>query len=411
MTGRTATAAFGAAFCVMSLAASPSQAESKAACAPELGQAAEAIERALQKHGGDVHACFAKVLADRLDSAGRVEVAVEVGKGGKVKAAKVQKVDKSAGPVLASCIEKAAQGWIIDGIEPGAKVVLPFAFKPQGNQYVIRVADVPERPLGAPATKKGRTGSRRGAPFTVKILADEQNVKAQGISLTLLSVGPASRVAMHRHPHSAKILYLVKGHSRLLGPEGVAPLKMEEGSAVYVPAGYPHVIENMGRQSTGVFLQAFSPPGPERVYRDPKDPRGRAEFEVIRDPAAAKPTNGKMVYATTADAKPAALPKDAGTVKTLVAGGGMSLQVYELADGAELQGKTPATLAYYFVAGGGSLKVGAEAMPLAAESLVHLPRGTAYAIKAAAANKNEKITVLKFAVSGPAAPAALAPRR
>src|ERR1017187_9981134 len=26
-----------------------------------------------------------------------------------------------------------------------------------------------------------------------------------------------------RHPHSAKILYLVKGHARLLGPEGATP--------------------------------------------------------------------------------------------------------------------------------------------------------------------------------------------
>src|SRR5450759_4569157 len=76
-------------------------------------------------------------------------------------------------------------------------------------------------------------------PFTVKVLADEQNMKAEGISLTLLSVGPASRVAMHRHPHSAKILYVVKGHARLLGPEGAVPLKMDEGAAAFVPAGYP----------------------------------------------------------------------------------------------------------------------------------------------------------------------------
>ena len=378
MTSRTATVGLGTAVCVMLLAAPSSQAESKTTTGGKPEQAAQAIERALQKHGGDVHACFAKVLADRLDRAGRVEVAVDVGKGGKVKAARVQKVDKSAGPVLALCIEKAAQSWIIDGIEPGATVVLPFSFKPQGSQFVINTADVPDRPLGAASAKKARTGTKRGAPFTVKILADEQNVKAQGISLTLLTVGPASRVAMHRHAHSAKILYLLKGHSRLLGPTGVAPLKMEEGSAAYVPAGYPHVIENMGRQSTGVFLQAFAPPGPERVYRDPKDPRGRAEFEVIRDPAAAKPTGGQIVYATAADAKPAALPKDAGTVKSLVAGGGMSLQVYELSDGAELRAKTPGTEMYYFVVGGGSLKVGAQTMPLAAESLVYLPRGTAY---------------------------------
>jgi mannose-6-phosphate isomerase-like protein (cupin superfamily) len=413
LTNWTAAAALGAAVCLALLAAPPSRAE---AAAPETQQAAQAIERALQKHGGDVHACFAKVLADRLDSAGKVEVAVQVGKGGKVKAAKVQKLDKSAGPVLATCIEKAAQGWTIDGIEAGATVVLPFAFKAQRSQLVVNAADVPERALGASPTSKAKaTSPRRDAPFTVKILADEQNVKAEGISLTLLSVGPASRVAMHRHPHSAKILYLVKGHARLLGPEGAAPVKMDEGAAAFVPAGYPHVIENMGRQSTAVFLQAFSPPGPERVYRDATDARGRAEFEVIRDPGAAKAPASPVVFATAGDATPVALPANAGSYKPLVAGGGLSLALYELADGAELKGpgNAPATEVFYFVAGGGSLKTAAESAPLAAESLVYLPRGTAYDIKAAAADKGQKIVLVKFAVARPAAaaPASPAPRR
>jgi mannose-6-phosphate isomerase-like protein (cupin superfamily) len=391
----------------------PARAQSKPTAPSEARQAAQAIEKALQKHGADVHACFAKVLADRLDSAGKVEIVVEVGKGGKVKSAKVQKLDKSAGPVLAACIEKAALGWTMDGIEAGARVVLPFSFKAQGSQYVINTADVPEHAMGAPQTSKAKVAApRRGAPFTVKVLADEQNVKAQGISLTMLSVGPASRVMMHRHPHSASILYLVKGHSRLLGLEGTPPLKLEEGEAVFLPAGYPYVIENMGRQSTGVFLQAFSPPGPERVYRDAKDPRGLAEFEVIRDPTKVKTPVASVVSATADEAKPAALPKNAGTSKQLVAGGGMSLALLELADGAELQvAGAHATELYYFLSGGGELKVAGETLPLVAESLAHLPRGTAYGIKAASADKKEKILVLRFGVARPGAAASPAQRK
>ncbi len=415
MRERTKFEMLAAAISLVAVGVSAASAQPKAGAASEAQKAAQAIERALQKHGADVHACFAKVLADRMDSAGKVEVAVEVGKNGKVKTAKVQKLDKSAGPVLAECIEKAALGWTMEGIEAGAKVVLPFSFKAQSNQFVVNAADVPERALGAPATNKTRIGPKRDVPFTVKVLADEQNVKAEGISLTLLSVGPASRVAMHRHPHSAKILYLVKGHARLLGPEGATPLKMDEGAAAFVPAGYPHVIENMGRQSTAVFLQAFSPPGPERVYRDATDARGRAEFEVIRDPATAKATGSQVVVATAAEAKPVALPRNAGTGKKLVEGGGMSLALLELADGAELQtaAGAPATEVYYFVSGGGSLNVAGETMPLAAESLVYLPRRTAYGIKAAAADKNEKIVAVKFTVTraGAVAPANAAPRR
>ena len=368
---------------------------------------AQAVENALQKHGADVHRCFEKVLADRLDAAGMVEVTVDVGKGGKVTSAKVKKIDKSAGPALATCVEKAALGWSLDGIEAGASVVLPFSFKAQSSQFVVNTADVPERALGAPPTGKAKVGPRRDVPFTVKVLADETNVKAEGISVTLLSVGPASRVAMHRHPHSAKILYLVKGHARLLGPEGATPVKLDEGAAVFIPAGYPHVIENMGRQSTAVFLQAFSPPGPERVYRDPADPRGRAEFEVIRDPASVKAPSeqgGKVVVATATEAKAVALPHGAGSSKNLIepaAGQTMSLAQLEFVDGAELQSKgdTSATQVLYFISGTGSLKVAGETLPLAAESLVYLPHGTPYAIKVALAEKTDKIMAVQFKVT------------
>jgi quercetin dioxygenase-like cupin family protein len=371
----------------------------------EAKQVAQAIESALQKHGGDVHRCFEKVLADRLDAAGMVEVTVDIGKGGKVTSAKVKKIDKNANPALSACVEKAALGWTVNGIEAGASVVLPFSFKAQSSQFLVNAADVPERALGAPSTNKAKVGPKRDVPFTVKVLADETNVKAEGISVTLLSVGPASRVAMHRHPHSAKILYLVKGHARLLGPEGAAPAKLDEGAAVFIPAGYPHVIENMGRQSTAVFLQAFSPPGPERVYRDPTDARGRAEFEVIRDPTSAKVTpdqSSKVVVAAAAEAKAFALPRAMGSAKTLIESGpgqAMSLTQLELADGAELQGKDPsATLALYFVSGTGSLKVAGETLPLAAESLIYLPHGTPYTIKVAAEEKTDKILAVQFKV-------------
>lgn len=383
----------------------------------EPDQAAQAIEKALQKHGADVHRCFEKVLADRLDAAGRVEVVVDVGKGGKVTGAKVKKTDKSAPPALATCVEKAALAWTIDGIEPGAQVVLPFAFKAQGSQYVVNGSDVPERSLGG--TAPGKPGPKRAAPFTVKVLADETNVKASGISLTRVDVGPASRVAMHRHPHSAKILYLVKGHARLLGPEGVPPIKLDEGEAVFVPAGYPHVIENMGRQSTAVVLQAFSPPGPERVYRDPKDPRGRAEFEVIRDPAQAKeppPSQGKVVVAAAAEVKPEPMGKGVGSKKPLLQVAGphpMALSLLELTDGGEVEGKgdAAATQVLYVIAGGGSVRVGGETQTLAPESVLYLPRGTAYALKAAPEEKGDKTFVAAFSVPAtssrpvPAAPA------
>jgi mannose-6-phosphate isomerase-like protein (cupin superfamily) len=394
--------------------ARPSQAQPKAKGGADADQAAKAIENALQRHAGDVHRCFAKVLADRLDAAGRVEVKVDVGKAGRVTSAKVQKTDKTAPPALAACIEQVASSWTIDGIEKGASIVLPFVFKAQSSQYVVNAADVPERALGGAAPGKGKSGApKRDAPFTVKVLADETNVKAEGISVTLLSVGPASRVAMHRHPHSAKVLYLIRGHARLLGPEGVSPVKLDEGTAAFIPAGYPHVIENMGRQSTAVFLQAFSPPGPERVYRDPTDARGRAEFEVIRDPASAKvpaDSDAKITLASATEVKALPLAGGIGTMKPLLdatTDKAMVATWLELNDGADLQGKADpsATKVLFFLNGTGTLKIGSETMPIAGDSMVYVPRGTAFSVKVQGAEKGDKVLAVELKV-----PAAGRPR-
>jgi len=97
--------------------------------ASEAQRAAQIIERALQKHGADVHRCFEKSLADRLDVSGKVEIEVEVGPAGRVTATKLLSHGPAAPSALSTCVQKAAAGWTIEGIETGAKVVLPFSFQ------------------------------------------------------------------------------------------------------------------------------------------------------------------------------------------------------------------------------------------------------------------------------------------
>jgi mannose-6-phosphate isomerase-like protein (cupin superfamily) len=379
-----------------------------AAPTDEAHQVAQAIEKTLQRHGGDVHRCFAKSLADRLDVAGKVEVEVEVGAAGKVTGARI--VSRGAPAELSSCVQKAASAWTVDGIEPGAKVVLPFAFQAQTNQFVIKAGDVSERQLGGPAVGKAKPGPKRAAPFTAKVLADETNVRATPISLTQLTVGPASRVAMHRHPHSAKLLYLVRGHARLLGPVGTSPVKLDEGAAAFVPAGYPHVIENMGRQSTAVFLQAFVPPGPERVYRDPTDARGRAEFEVIRDPGTAKASpesEGQVVVVNAADVAGTPILGGKGSAKTLLAPAttrspAFEVQLLELSNGAEMPRAIRDSAELFFIIdGAGNLTVGSEVMPFESDSLLFVPAGQPRSVKFTTPEKVEKDLVLQIVAPAP----------
>jgi quercetin dioxygenase-like cupin family protein len=366
----------------------------------EAQQAAQIIEKALQKHGADVHRCFERSLADRLDIAGKVEIEVELGPSGRVTAAKLLPRGQTAPAALSACVQKAAMGWTMEGIEAGAKVVLPFSFQAQTSQFVVKAEDVPERTLGSAPAGKAKPGPKRDAPFTVKVLADESNLRVRDMSLTQLNVGPASRVAMHRHPRSAKVLYLLKGHARLLGPAGVAPIKLDEGMVAFVPAGYPHVIENMGRQSTAVFLQAFAPPGPERVYRDPTDARGRADFEVIRDSATAKEPpegNGHVVVVTATEVAGAPALGGKGTVKVLLdskatGSEAMTVNLLEFTHGGELprhdHGRSTEIL--YVAAGEGKLSVGSEDYQFGSECVLYLPAGQPHAIKFIAAEKTDK---------------------
>jgi quercetin dioxygenase-like cupin family protein len=80
----------------------------------------------------------------------------------------------------------------------------------------------------------------------------------------------------------------------------------------------------------------------------------------------------------------------------------MSLALLELADGGEWQtGASSGTELLYVLSGGGTVKIGGETAPLTADSLVHVPRGTSYAFKAAAADKNEKVLVAQFWATAP----------
>ena len=377
----------------------------------EAERAAQAIERTLQRHGKDVHRCFERALADRLDIAGKVEIEVEVGEGGKVKTARALSEDRSMVKEISPCLVASATGWHVDGIEAGASLILPFSFAGQMNQYVIKSEDAPERGPGAAKIKEPEKDSkpRNAAPFTVKVLADSVNVRAQQLSLTMLTVGPASRVAMMRHPKSAKVLYLLNGHARLLGPPGTEPEKIDQGTAVFLPPGYPHVIENMGRQNSAVFLQAFAPPGPERVYRDPKDPQGRAEFEVIRDPRKAKVPphdKGQLVMKSIADVQSVPILNGKGSAKILIEeqdtnSPAVGVSVVEWNGGAEAprhEHKGSAEV-LYVVSGGGTLNVGSESYPFSTGDAIHIPADQPHGGKFAPGEKT--IAIQFYAPAGP----------
>jgi glyoxylate utilization-related uncharacterized protein len=61
----------------------------------------------------------------------------------------------------------------------------------------------------------------------------------------------------------------------------------------------------------------------------------------------------------------------------------------------------------YVISGGGNIKIRGETDALAAESLIHVPRGSGYVLKAAAPDKNEKMLVVRFKAPARPSPAAV----
>jgi quercetin dioxygenase-like cupin family protein len=386
------------------LVVAPPDARANASQDPEAARVADILQSTLVAHGAEVHRCFERALADTLDVAGKIELAVDVGAGGRVTKAGPA-ADEVKSPVLLACLEESAATWSFAGIEAGSTVIVPLSFEGQAAQFSIKVKDAPEH--GPPAASgKHRAGSPSPVPpFSVKLLVDEATMHAQKASLVQLTVAPANRIAMHRHP-GAEVLYVLRGHARVLGPAGIAPEKLDEGMTIFIPPMMPHAIENMGRQSAATLLELFVPPGPERVYRDPKDEAGRAAFEVLHDPKVAAPPDAHFVVASGAQAE--TLPVFGAKVKIrplLDAAHTGSHDFYlgtlEAEPGAEVPRNKHAGSAeiLFVIAGAGELTVGSEKVPFEADEALYIPEGQPHAAKFSGADK--ALLVQIFAPGGP----------
>ncbi|HEX4404132.1 MAG TPA: cupin domain-containing protein [Polyangia bacterium] len=363
------------------------------------------LQDTLVAHGGEVNRCFEKALADSLDVAGKIELAVDVGDDGHVTKT-APALDEAQSPVLLACLQASAATWSFAGIDPGSTVIVPLSFDSQPAQFSIRAADAPDHgPAVAAKPAKGkRTGPSAGPLFSVKLLVDEKTMRARQASLSMLTVSPASRIAMHKHP-GAEILYVLKGHARILSQPGTPPEKLDEGMAIYIPAGAPHAIENMGRQSSAVMLDYFVPMGPERVYRDPTDVAGRAAFEVLHDvPAAPAPPVG-FVVVNAAKVAPLTIAggkahvrklftrentgKEAAYLGVLEAEPGLTIPVHSHTSAEIL----------YVVSGGGVVDIGAEPVRLEPDVAVHIPEGQPHLLQFSGPDKTVMIQL--YAPAGP----------
>jgi mannose-6-phosphate isomerase-like protein (cupin superfamily) len=396
------------------------QARANANLETEEQRISRVMQSALVAHGAEVNRCFEKALADTLDVAGKIELSVDVGAAGRVlKTAPA--LDEVKSPVLLACLQETALTWSLAGIDPGSTVIVPLAFEGQAAQFTVKVADAPDHGPGVQPLKAQTPGKppppppKSTPPFSVKLLVDEATVRARKASLSLLTVSPASRIAMHQHP-VAEILYVRRGHARILSRVGTPPVRLDEGQAIFIAQFTPHVIENMGRQTPVELLEFFAPMGPERVYRDPKDAVGRASFEVIRgdaNPAGAQggssgaPAPLEFPVATLAKLEPIALPGGKARVRMAFEPGGVGrtncyFGLLEADPGAETPRHDHAgseEILFVLSGSGGELTVGSEKMPFGPDEAIYIPEGQPHAAKFAGPDKTLMLQL--YAPAGP----------
>jgi quercetin dioxygenase-like cupin family protein len=148
--------------------------------------------------------------------------------------------------------------------------------------------------------------------------------------------------------------------------------------------------------------------GPERVYRNPTDPEGRAAFQVVRDGGAAggakaatpmpvggdKPVTPIVLPGGKVRAKMLLAPKDTGHANAY-------LGLLEADPGAEIARHSHAGSAeiLYVVAGTGEVTIGSEKIAFGPDEAIHIPEGQPHAGKITGTEK--AVLVQIYAPGGP----------
>jgi mannose-6-phosphate isomerase-like protein (cupin superfamily) len=142
-----------------------------------------------------------------------------------------------------------------------------------------------------------------------------------------------------------------------------------------------------------VLLDLFVPMGPEKVYRDPKDPAGRAAFEVIREAAPKAPPGAHFTVASPSETLPVFGGK--GKIRPLLEPdktGDQNVYVglLEAEPGAEVPRNSHAGSAeiLYVVSGGGDVTVGSEKIPFGSDEALHIPDGQPHAARFTGIDRN-----------------------
>jgi quercetin dioxygenase-like cupin family protein len=353
---------------------------------PDDAKVGRALQEELRAHGGDVHGCWGVALAAEPKLSGELLVRLQIQPDGAVSRAEVLKDQVGSGR-LTGCLIDAMRRWKTPRLAGSApqQVVFPLAFKPD---------DAPAVPRYVVPSAGAKPGPLPGGKLEARVLVANATVGPTKASLTLLTLKPSARLALHAHPHALELIYVLKGRAHIRWPDD-GPRTLEAGTVWPFAPGVGHSIE-AAPLAPLELLQIFVPAGPELAYLDPSKRDG------TRPVKEAKRT-GAMDGQVEGDLRSKVLPilGGKGSARILLDG------VYKEASIQQLEAEPGAVVPVhqhdgadeliYVVAGRGEMTVAGRVYPVAAGDAVHIPANTPHGLKV-----TEKLSAVQcYAPAGP----------
>lgn len=351
---------------------------------PDDAKVGRALQDELAAHGGDVHGCWGIALAAEPKLAGELLVRLQIQPDGSVSRAEVLKDEVGSGR-LTGCLVDAMRRWKTPKLAGSAaqQVVFPLAFKP----------DPPARFVVPSA--QGKPGPLPGGKLEAKVLVAEATVGPTKASLTLLTLKPSARLALHQHPGVLELIYVLKGRAHLRWPND-GPRTLDAGTVWPFAPGVGHSIE-AAPLAPLELVQIFVPPGPEAAYLDPAKRDGTRPVKAEKHVTEGGPPQ------VEGDLRSKVLPilGGKGSARILLDG------VYKEASIQELEAEAGAVVPVhqhagadeliYLVSGRVEMTVAGRPYPAGAGDAVHIPADTPHGLKVV-----EKLVAVQcYAPAGP----------
>jgi quercetin dioxygenase-like cupin family protein len=393
---RACTGLFGAAL----LCATPAFAQAPQS---EADQAAgRRLQELLRAHGSDVYGCWDLAQqAAPSTTGGEVLMRLVVAPGGAVERAEVLK-DGVGSRRLGDCLVSAMRAWKAPDLaaSDSQQYVFPLVFKADSSTAASKpagkgtaAASGSGKPASAPGKalryivplSQGKPGPLGTGRVEARVLVAESTVGPTQASLTILSLHPLARLALHQHPGSLELLYVLKGLGRLRDATGQMT-EAHEGDVIVAPAGITHNIE-AAPFSLLQMVQIFAPAGPEHAYLDPRDRSGTVPMlkgagrKNLTSPDGAPAT---VVEAAKVTSYPIANGKgEAALLLDQLPIGAASLQRFEASAGAEVPAHSHerSDELLYIVSGRAEMIIDGKTTPVGPGDAVHIPMGTPHQVK------------------------------